>query len=149
ARLLAAGPVRRTFRRGLARAKGSRRTAASLRSLLTRPLSVDQLLATGVQPEPAVTLALVAAMIEPGWAAGERFIVAHRQPPAPAAGTCLRVRDGEPAAVGPAPSVVDPAATTIVCPGGSLLAVFGTEGAPEIEIEGDERPVAVLRSWVN
>jgi len=155
ARLIAAGPVRRRLlRRGLARARGSRSTLKALRSLVRAPLGLEQLRAAGVRPSPAVSLSLIAAMVQPDWTKGETFTIAHREPEARAAGGCLRVRDGAPvvagdpgeARLGGGAHVVWP--TTIVCPSTSLLAVFDGAGGPETSVEGDGRPLAVVQSWV-
>ena len=178
ARLLAAGPVRRRLRRGLARTRGDRRTSTALRALVRTPLSLEQLHAAGVRPNPILTLSLIAAMIDPSWTVGERFSIGHREPAAAAAGAYLRVRDGEPVVVRD-PVVGDPAVghpvvgdppvgdvavgdaavghpavrgrptTTIVCPAGALLLVFGGDADGEMTIEGERQPIAVLRGWVN
>ncbi len=169
ARLLAAGPLRRGLRSGLARARGSRRTLKAVRGLVRGPLNIEQLRAGGVRPNPTLALSLVAAMVAPEWTKGETFTIAHREPEIATATVCLRVRDGAPVVVGElgelgelgdgASFVIgDPderglarlsrPATTIVCPGASLLDVFDTASGPHLVIEGEGRPLAVLQSWV-
>ena len=147
ARMLAAGPVRRRLRRGLARPKGDRRTLRAIRALVRAQLTLEQLRAAGVRPQPTVALALIAAMIEPEWTRGERFTVAHREPNTPAARLCLRVRDGEPVAVGD-PDEGGPLTTTIVCPAATLLSAFDAASGPDASIEGDARPLTVVQDWV-
>ena len=155
ARLIAAHPVRRwLLRRGLARASGSRSTLKALRALVRTPLSLEQLRAAGVHPSPALSLSLVAAMVQPDWTKGETFTILHREPEAGLAGPGLRVRDGAPVVVsepGGAGSrrahAVCPT-TTIVCSSASLLAVFDDAGGPETSVQGDSRPLAVVQSWV-
>jgi hypothetical protein len=159
ARLLSAGPVRRRLvRRGLARARGSRSTLKALRGLIRAPLGLEQLRACGVCPSPAISLSLIAAMVQADWTKGETFTIAHREPDVLVAGACLRVRDaapvvaGDPAecgvgGVGGVGEIFHPT-TTIVCPSASLLAVFADAGGGEAAVEGESRPLAVVQSWV-
>jgi hypothetical protein len=89
-------------------------------------------------------------MVQADWTRGETFTVAHREPDAGAAGSGLRVRDGAPVIVCD-PPIVDAAATittTIVCPSGSLLAVFDPSTGLDATIEGDGRPLVMLQSWI-
>jgi hypothetical protein len=147
ARLLAAGRLRRRILRlGLARAKGNRGTLAALRELVRAPLRLEQFGAAGVEPEPALALALVAAMIEPSWTTTERFTIAHREPHAQAAGACLCVRDGALHSLSGGEHA-GPVTTTLVCPAGLLLAALEGAAGADAVIEGDARPLALLQSW--
>jgi hypothetical protein len=98
---------------------------------------------------------LAALMIEAGWTAGERFTVAHRDSPQSAPGAYLNVRDGRPPLI-PVPDEDDlasaepthgPVATEIRCPGGELLTP--PAGAAVAEVRGEERPVTLLRQWLD
>lgn len=153
ARLLSAGPVRRRLvRRGLARVRGDRTALKALRGLIRAPLSLEQLRAAGVCPSPALSLLLIAAMVQADWTKGETFTIAHREPGVPVVGACLRVRDGAPVVAGdPAEcgvlDTLDPT-TTVLCPSASLLAVFDDVVGGEVEVVGESRPLAVVQSWV-
>jgi hypothetical protein len=145
ARLLTAGWFRRRFSRKVARVRGRRAGLAALTALLGTPLDLRELHRAGIRLEPATAFALVAAMIEPGWTRGERFILAHEDPRA--AATFLVIGDGAPVQVTrhPAP---DQAGSTVVCPAGQLLAVLAGETVPGVAVRGDERPLDVVRRWI-
>ena len=92
-----------------------------------------------------LTFTLAALMIEPGWTAGERFTIGHRDPAVTTPGAYLHVRDGRP----PLPSAEPPhapVASVLVCSEDDLL---GRVASPDAEVEGEERPVALLRQWLD
>ena len=146
ARLLASGRLRRRFGRGRARVQGNRRALRALRALVRAPLALDQLYAEGVRMSPVLAFTVISLMVEPDWTKAERFTIAHQDSGAQAAGVYLNVRDGAPL------SVTDTAqsapVTTVVCPADALLAVLNGASAPDVEVRGDQRPLALLQSWV-
>jgi hypothetical protein len=150
-RLLAAGPVRRRLGglapgRPVARVRGDRARVAALDALLGARLTLAQLVAAGVRLDPLLALTLAGLMTEPAWTAGERFTLAHREAATPAPDAHLLVRDGR----SPLASVEpphEPVATVLVCPADQLLAVLGGALAPDA-VEGEERPVSLLRQWL-
>jgi hypothetical protein len=146
ARLLASGRLRRRIGRGRARVKGNRRGLRALTALVRAPLALDQLYAEGVRMSPLLAFTVISLMIEPDWTKAERFTIAHQDSGAQAAGVYLNVRDGAPL------SVTDTAqsapVTTVVCPADVLLAVLYGASAPDVEVRGDQRPLALLQSWV-
>jgi hypothetical protein len=151
ARLLAAGPVRRRLRwlvpgRRMARVRGDRRRLVALEHLIGAPLGVRELQAAGVRVDPRLTMTVAGLMIEPGWTAGERFTVGHREPDAATPGAYLQVRSGKP----PLPSGEPPhgpVETVVVCRADDLLGVLA--GAVEgIEVVGERRPLALLAQWL-
>ncbi len=151
ARLLAAGPMRRrlgrlALRHPMARIRGDRSRFPALEHLIDAPLTVGQLGASGVRLDPVLALTLAALMIEPEWTAGERFTIAHREPSAPSPDAYLQVRDGKP----PLPSAEPPhgpIAGVVVCAGHAVLDALA--GATAAALEGDERPLALLRQWLD
>jgi hypothetical protein len=153
ARLLAAGPVARRlgrlpFRHRMARIRGERRRLAALEKLIDAPLTLSQLHAAGVRLDPVLALSLVAIMIEPDWTAGERFTIAHREPAAPAPDAYLHIRDGRaPLATEEAPH--GPVATVIECPADDLIGVLADDHVASVAISGEERPVALIRQWLD
>ncbi len=147
ARLLAAGRPR-WFRRGLARVTGTRAALEAPARLVRRPLSLAQLHAGGVRLSPGTTFTLAALLIPPTWTAGERFTIAHREPSATHSGAQIHVRGGSSLTVTEG-AALEPAATTVVCPGDDLLAVLGGAPVAGAEVAGDARPLTVLREWLN
>jgi hypothetical protein len=151
ARLLAAGPLRRLLRLGLARARGRRDRVGALRALLALPLDLGALRAAGMRDEPETLLALVAAMIDPAWTRGERFALAHVDERG--ATVFLEVRDGS------APLVTRAApearvAVTLSGTAGELAGALAT-GGPGVAAQaghavgGDAAALALVRGWVN
>ena len=153
ARLLAAGPWRRRFARlpiggRLARVRGDRNRLGALEHLLGAPLTFGQLRAAGVGLDPLLALTLAAAMIEPGWTAGERFTIAHREPPAASPDGYLHVRDARaPIATEEPPN--GPVATTIECAAGDLFGLLSGEQVASVAISGDQRPLTLVRQWLD
>ena len=154
-RLLVAGPFRRRLHRlapgrRFARVRGDRSRLPALDRLLTAPLALRDLYASGVELDPLLTMTVAALMIEPGWTAGERFTIAHRQPEDPSgargAESFLQVRDGRPA-LASANAPHGPVSTVIVCASGELMAVLGGS-VTSAEITGDQRPLSLLLQWL-
>jgi hypothetical protein len=144
ARFLTAGWFRRRFGR-TARVRGRREGVVALSALLGAPLDLGALYRAGVQPDPAITLALVAAMIDPAWTATERFTLAHATPEA--SRTYLAVREGRPlTATRIAPE--GGATTTLTCATEHLLAALAGEPAPGIHVAGDVGAFLSLRRWI-
>lgn len=153
ARLLAAGPWRRRFARvpiggRLARVRGDRNRLVALEHLLGAPLTLGQLRAAGVGLDPLLALTLAAVMIEPVWTAGERFTIAHREPPAASPDGYLHVRDAR-APVATEESLNGPVATTIECAAGDLFGVLAGEQVASVAIAGDQRPLTLVRQWLD
>ena len=150
-RLLTAGPVRRRLGRfapgrRLARVRGDRRRIAALDGLVGARLTLRDLVAAGVELDPLLALTVAALMIEPAWTAGERFTIAHRQPTDPSPGVYLHIRDARaPLASSEAPH--GPVATVLESPAADLLGVLA--GATGAGIVGEERPMALLRQWLD
>jgi hypothetical protein len=145
ARLLTAHGIWRRLGPRVARVRGRRDGLAALQALLSLPLDLGTLQAAGVRLRPAGVLALVAAMVQPAWTAGERFVIAHRDPEGQI--VYLAVRDGrslEVARTAPAGRV----ATTIAGPAEALVTVLIGGEASEAEISGDQGPLTSLRTWV-
>ena len=153
ARLLAAGPVARllgrlSFRDRLARVRGDRRRLPALEHLIDAPLTVGRLHAAGVRLDPVLGMTLAALMIEPAWTAGERFSIAHQEPGAPAPDAYLQVRDGKsPLASAEAPR--GPVASVAVCPADELLPALASDHVASVAISPDERPLALIRQWLD
>jgi hypothetical protein len=148
ARLLVAGRLRRRLpSRRRARIRGDRRRLVALDQLVGAQLGLPELIAAGVKLDPALALTLVATAIEPGWTAGERFTIAHRDSAVAAPDAYLHVRDGrEPLVWTELPH--GPVATVVVCPADELLGVLGG-AAGSAEVVGEERPVALVRQWLD
>ncbi len=147
ARLLLAGRPR-WFRRSVARVTGTRAALEAPARLIRRPLSLAQLHDAGVRCSPVTTLTLVTLMIPPSWTAEERFTIAHRDPSANHPGAEIHVRGGESLTVTEG-AALGPAATTIVCSADDLLPTLGGARGPGAEVAGDERPLALMREWLN
>lgn len=145
ARLLTAGRFRRRFGRRVARVRGRRDGLAALSALLGTPLDLSELHRAGVRLDPATALALVAAMIDPAWTAGDRFILAHAG--SGGAGAFLIVdRGARPQAARSAPA--ESVSATITCPANQLLAVLCGLPAHGSAVHGDERVLVLLRQWI-
>jgi hypothetical protein len=152
ARLLAAGRVRRRLGRlapgrRLARVRGDRGRVAALDRLVEAALTLEQLGAAGVAFDPLLAMTVVSVMIDPGWTAGERFVVAHRQPQDASPDAYLHVRDGRPA-LASAEAPQSRTSSTIICPAEELIGVLAGSGTAA-EVAGDERPLSLLASWLD
>ena len=157
ARLLVAGPVRRRLgglpgglpgRYRLARIRGDRNRLGTLEKLLEAPLSLSRLGTAGVRLDPVLALTVAALMIEPEWTAGERFTIGHREAPAPVPDAYLHVLAGKPPLVAAEPPH-GPVATVIVCSGDELMGVLAGEPCARFSVEGDDRPLALVRQWLD
>ncbi len=84
-------------------------------------------------------------MIEPEWTAGERFTIAHREPSLPSPDAYLQVRDGKPALPSAEPPY-GPLASVLVCAGDEVLDALA--GATPAQVEGEARPLALVRQWL-
>jgi hypothetical protein len=151
ARLLAAGRLRRRLGRFVpgrrtARVRGDRRRVAALDRLIEAPLTLPQLGAAGVAFDPLLAMTVASLMIDPEWTAGERFVLAHREPQNTAPDAFLHVRDGRPvlASADPPQSRIS---STIICPAAELIGVIGGS-ITAAEVTGDERPLSVLGPWL-
>ena len=87
-------------------------------------------------------------MIEPEWTAGERFTIAHREPPAPTPDAYLHILGGRPPLAAAEPPH-GPVATVIVCAADELPAVLAGEPSASFSIEGEQRPLALVRQWLD
>jgi hypothetical protein len=145
ARLLTAHGIWRRLGPRVARVRGRRDGLAALRALLALPLDLAALRDAGATLRPEASLALVAAMIDPPWTAGESFVIAHRDPEGQA--TYLTVRDGRAVEVSrtPPPGRV---ATTIEGSADVLVAVLSGGPAPDGRLSGDAGPLASVRTWI-
>jgi hypothetical protein len=158
ARLLGSGPLRRLLRLGVARVRGRRDGLAALRALLALPLDLGRLPAGAASPEPEPLLALVGAMIDPAWTAGERFTISHTDERGRI--VYLQIRDGR----RPLVSLSSPegrVATTLAGSASELVTTLWaaaeptpTEaGAPVAGagtiVEGDRGPLTLVRTWVD
>jgi hypothetical protein len=153
ARLVAAGPVRRrlgrlALRHPLARIRGDRSRLSALEKLLDAPLTLARLRAAGVRLDPVLALTVASLMIEPEWTAGERFTIGHRGAPAPSPDAYLHVLAGRPPLAAAEPPH-GPVATVIVCPGDELLGVLAGEAGARFPVEGEQRPLALVRQWLD
>jgi hypothetical protein len=144
ARLLTAGWFGRRFGRA-ARVRGRRQGVVALSALLGAPLDLGALHGAGVRPDPLVAFSLLAAMIEPGWTATERFTLAHATPDA--TWTYLVVREGRPlTATRMAPD--GGATTTLACATEDLLAALAGVPVPGVRVTGDVGAFLWLRKWI-
>ncbi|HVR04405.1 MAG TPA: hypothetical protein VMS02_00070 [Solirubrobacteraceae bacterium] len=153
ARLLTAGPVHRWLtwlpgRYRVARIRGDRSRLPALEHLLKAPLSLSQLRAAGVRFDPLLALTVAAAMIEPEWTAGERFTIGHREAAVPAPDAYLHVLGGRPPLAAAEPPH-GPVATVIACAGEELLGVLAGEPGARFALEGEDRPLALVRQWID
>jgi hypothetical protein len=152
ARLLAAGPLRRLLRIGLARVRGRREGLSALSALLALPLDLGALRAAGVALDGETLFTLLAAMIEPGWTHGERFTVSHTDERGHT--VFLQIRDGEP----PLASREPPAGRVATALSGSVEGLWrmfadGGSAAPagdgSVLVSGDLGPLTLVRTWAN
>jgi hypothetical protein len=161
ARLLAAGPLRRLLRRGLARRRGDRHAFAALRQLVGMPLWAVQLHRCGVELDASLVLRLAALAVQLAGAPGLAFSLAHRVAGAPAPDATLTVgADGTASVTELALAAVgDPVARTpgtgggavrasaeVVCPPGALLGVLLGEDHGDVQTSGDRRPLEIVRA---
>ena len=150
-RLLAAGPVRRRLgrlapRHPVARIRGDRSRFRALEHLTDAPLTLGPLRAAGVRLDPVLAMTVAALMIEPDWTAGERFTIGHRVQDAASPDAYLHVRDGKPSLASAEPPH-GPVTSVLVCPADEVL--DGLAGTTPARLEGDERPLALLRQWLD
>jgi hypothetical protein len=132
----------------VARIRGDRSRLPALEHLLKAPLSLSQLRAAGVRFDPLLALTVAAAMIEPEWTAGERFTIGHREAAVPAPDAYLHVLGGRPPRATAEPPH-GPVATVIVCPGEELPGVLADEPGARFALEGEDRPLALVRQWLD
>ncbi len=148
ARLLRSGRLQRRLRippGRMARVRGDRRRVAAIDRLIGAGLTLPELHAAGVRLDPVLAFALAALMIEPGWTAGERFTIGHRDPAITTPDAYLLIRDGRvPLASAEPPH--GPVASMLVCAEDALL---GRLAALDPEVAGEERPVTLLRRWLD
>jgi hypothetical protein len=148
ARLLAAGALRRRLGRGIARVRGERSRLSALEALVRNRLTLLELHRAGVRLDAALALKVAALMVDPALTVGERFTIAHEPRPAgPAGRTYLYVRDGADVSVGagvPEATV----AMTIASPAEARLPLLAGERPADVEIHGNERPLALLQNWI-
>jgi hypothetical protein len=145
ARLLTAHGIWRRVAPRVARVRGRRDGLAALEALLSLPLDLVALGDAGATLRSEALLGLVAGMVDPAWTAGERFVIALRDPDGHA--TYLGVRDGRPLQVirtAPAGRV----ATTIDGPPDVLVAVLSGATVPGGDVSGDVGPLESLRTWI-
>jgi hypothetical protein len=95
-----------------------------------------------------LALTFAAVMIEPGWTAGERFTIAHREPPAASPDGYVHVRDAR-APIATEEPLNGPVATTIECAAGDLFGVLAGEQVASVAISGDPRPLTLVRQWLD
>ena len=151
ARLLAAGPVRRRLgrlvpRHPVARIRGDRSRFPAVEHLIDAPLTLGQLRAAGVRLDPVLAMTVAALMIEPDWTAGERFTIGHRVQDAVSPDAYLHVRGGKPPLASAEPPH-GPVTSVLVCPADEVL--DGLAGTTPARLEGEERPLALLRQWLD
>jgi hypothetical protein len=136
--LLAAGRLRR----GRTRTLGEGASFDALRQRLAEPGSIAEL-----RLEPGLSLVLAAVMIDPRWTAGEQFTIAYQLPSGASPGPYLQIYDGLPATV---TADADPGqvTATIACPADLLTAVLAGERPAGTLIHGEERPLELVRGWL-
>ncbi|HEX8976485.1 MAG TPA: hypothetical protein VF781_08235, partial [Solirubrobacteraceae bacterium] len=145
ARLLRAGRLRRRFGRGRRQLHGRRSGLAALEALLSTQLGLGALHASGVRFEPRTALELLARLVSPAWARGERFTLGYL---APGDTPVFLIADGNgPLEVTENPPGA-PSTTTIAGPAGTLERVLRDDRAAAGALGGDPRPVRLLRTWV-
>jgi hypothetical protein len=86
-------------------------------------------------------------MIEPDWTVGERFTIAHREPPASSPDAYLHIRGANPPLAAAEPPR-GPVATEILCPGDELMGVLAGASSAGFSISGEERPLTLVRQWL-
>lgn len=145
ARLLTAHGIWRRVGLRVARVRGRRDGLAALEALLALPLDLVALSDAGATLRAEALLGLVAGMVDPAWTAGERFVIALRDPDGRV--TYLGVRDGRPLQVirtAPAGRV----ATTIDGSPDVLVAVLSGAAVPDGHVSGDVGPLESLCTWI-
>ncbi|HLH66523.1 MAG TPA: hypothetical protein VKV27_12555 [Solirubrobacteraceae bacterium] len=145
ARLLTAGRLRRLTGWGIARVRGEREAVRALGALLGLPLDLAGLHADGARLDGATALGLVAAAIEPGWTAGERFSLVCAQPGGRE--LALIVDDGRIPQVAAAESARHPV-TVLRCRADQLPLLLSGAPVAGPEIQGDGRPLRLVRDWL-
>ena len=151
ARLLAAGPVRRRLgrlvpRHPVARIRGDRSRFPALEHLIDARLTLGQLRAAGARLDPVLAMTVAALMIEPDWTAGERFTIGHRVQDAASPDAYLHVRGGKPPLASAEPPH-GPVTSVLACPADEVL--DGLAGTTPAHLEGEERPLVLLRQWLD
>jgi len=145
ARMIVAGRRRRRFGRGMARVRGRRARVAVLEALVDARLDLIELHRLGVRFTARTALAIVAGMIDPALAAGERFSLAYTVEDGEP--VYLTIQGGEPPAVtGQRPA--GEIALRVAGPVGTLERVLNGERPDAATVIGDDRPLALLRKWV-
>jgi hypothetical protein len=144
ARLLVAGRLRRRLGRRMARVQGDRKALAALTSLVRTPLGLAELYAAGLRLDPALTLRLVALMVERQPTSSHRFTIAHR---GPEGSLYLKVAGAGRPIVADAPPL-GPVATTIVCEPGALMGALAHIEEPNVVIRGLTEPLELVRDWL-
>jgi hypothetical protein len=145
ARLLRAGRLRRRFGRRVGRVRGRRAGLAGLDALVGTQLGLGALHASGVRLDPRSALALLARLISPAWAEGERFSLAYGEPGEDPVYLLVdgrrpvEVTENRPGA---------PASTTVTGPAGTLELLLREDAAAAGALTGDPRPIQLLRQWV-
>jgi hypothetical protein len=142
AAVLTGGRLRRRMGRLLLDVPGRRARLTALTEIVRSPPPLATL-----ELDPIDMLALVAALIEPEWTAGERFTVAYRRPAATRPEALLRVADASRPTVS-APLVPAIGTSTIVCPPSALSGVLAGPEPALAMLEGEEQPVLLLRRWI-
>ena len=141
--LLVTGRVRRRIGWEKARLECSPRAVSQLVPLTRIRASPAQLRGAGVVLDPALAFSLVASAIEPAWAAGHRFAIAHRGPDHL---TYFEVRERARPSVGEdRPSA--PVATTICCLDEALFPILCGELPPGVTVLGAVAPLELVQRW--
>jgi hypothetical protein len=145
ARLLTAHGIWRRLGPRVARVRGRRDGLVALEALLSMPLDLVALREAGATLRPEAVFGLVAAMVDPAWTTGERFVIAHRDPDGRT--VYLAVRDGRSPEVSrtPPPGRI---AATIDGPADALVSILSGAPAPDGQLSGDEGPLTSLRMWL-
>src|SRR5690606_35409426 len=127
------------------------RALRELRRLANEPLTIADLAAAGVAPDPTLAFRLVAHAIDPAATIGHAFTVAHAPMPGGPADAWLRVEDGRGARVLLAPPGEPPAVTLRTTRGGlfALLADLPPAPGESAAADGDAAALALLRGWLD
>jgi hypothetical protein len=147
ARALAAGRFRRRFGREMATVRGKRSKSAALVRLTRARLSLAQLYSAGVRLEAPLALKVVSLIVRPELTRGERFTIAHQEPGARLADCYMYIRDGSPLGV-TLIEPLDPPATTVVCPGATLLPILGGATVEGMFVRGEPRSLELVQGWI-
>jgi hypothetical protein len=136
---MAAGPIRRALQRVTRR----RAVPPKLRDTLRAHPSIG-----GLELDPRLGLVLVGVMIDRGRASPDSFTIAYQRPEAVDPGLYLQVWERDPSVVrDTAPS--GRITTTIMCPPDGLTAVLAGARAESVDITGEERPLELVRAWID